>query len=426
MIKILISSLIFFFFNLSLHAQPNILLIISDDQRYDQMKFMPKIKQRIFNQGVSYKNAYITTSACCPSRASIFTGLYSKNHAVLGNNYSLTVPTVFQAMSSTYYNGLIGKYLNTSNGQPKPEFDYWDSYAGGNTDYKRPIMNRNGTWIQHNNHIINVMRDSAIDFLNQANAQSKPFFLTVAINAPHRPSIPRVEERGTLNNLAFRLPKNFNDSSRSASWVRNLKRPHVGLTKRSMQMKAETLLGFDKGLDAILDHVQILNKMADTIIIYLSDNGIHFGEKGLMEKDTPYEESVRVPFAIRWDNGILNKRVSGQLVSNIDIAPTISNLTNVPLLATTDGIDITNSLWNNYKTRTHLYHQGLGKVIRRKPYYAVRTNNLLLIKWLGVKNNYEFFNYKKDRLLMNNLYNTGYERLSQRKLIRKLRHYINN
>ena len=93
---------------------PNILLIVSDDQRNDSMQFMPRTQSLIFDQGITFDEAYVTTSRCCPSRSSILTGMYAHNHEVILNSDPLTKKTMVEYLDEQgYYTGLVGKYLNS-------------------------------------------------------------------------------------------------------------------------------------------------------------------------------------------------------------------------------------------------------------------------------------------------------------------------
>ena len=107
-------------------ARPNFLVILSDDQRHDTMDYMPRTKARIFGEGVSFPNAYITTPLCCPSRASILTGMYAHKHGVRLNPHPLHKETFVQYLKkSGYFTGQVGKYLNSWDGSARPEFDFW-------------------------------------------------------------------------------------------------------------------------------------------------------------------------------------------------------------------------------------------------------------------------------------------------------------
>jgi len=125
--------------------RPNFLILVSDDQRAETMGFMPRTEQRIFEEGIAFANAFATTPLCCPSRASLLTGMYAHRHGVRTNNISLTLPTVFDRLHDAgYFTGLVGKYLNSWDGTPRPEFDFWVSFPGAGAAYVNPSLNVGG------------------------------------------------------------------------------------------------------------------------------------------------------------------------------------------------------------------------------------------------------------------------------------------
>src|SRR5688572_27049099 len=119
--------------------RPNVLIILSDDQRYDTMDYMPRTKARVFAQGVTFPNAYITTPLCCPSRASILTGMYAHKHGVRLNPIPLRKETFVERLKTAgYFTGQVGKYLNSWDGSARPEFDFWAAGPGGTAHYFNP------------------------------------------------------------------------------------------------------------------------------------------------------------------------------------------------------------------------------------------------------------------------------------------------
>ena len=113
-------------------GRPNFLLILSDDQRHDTMDYMPRTKARIFGEGISFPNAYITTPLCCPSRSSVLTGMYAHKHGVRLNPIPLQKETFVQRLKEAgYFTGQVGKYLNSWDGSARPEFDMWAAGPGG-------------------------------------------------------------------------------------------------------------------------------------------------------------------------------------------------------------------------------------------------------------------------------------------------------
>ncbi len=174
-------------FPLAKDERPNFLIILTDDQRFDTMEYMPNTQQLIFDQGVTFSSGYITTPFCCPSRASILTGLYAHNHYVRVNTNKLYLPTMVDDLKGNgYYTGLVGKYLNSWNGEMRPEFDYWVSFFGGTVpNYYDPELNINGTWEKKTGYMTYLFEDYVKEYLDKAASQRKPFFLLFAPNAPH-------------------------------------------------------------------------------------------------------------------------------------------------------------------------------------------------------------------------------------------------
>ncbi len=327
--------------------RPNIILIISDDQRYDTMEYMPRTTSLIFEQGVSFSHGYITTPLCCPSRASILTGMYARKHQVHTNEDVLNTRTVVEYLhNSGYYTGLVGKYLNTWKGEPRPEFDYWVSYARGETRYTNPRLNVNGEWLRHQqSYTTDLFRDYAIEFMDTAVSRDKPFFLMLAFNAPHEPVTPAKEDRNALPDLPLHRPPSHNEADISDKPLWMVETPL--LTQEEIQIIDDfrrnqilTLLSLDRAIDSVIADLDQKGLLDNTVVIYISDNGKQWGEHRLRTKNTVYEEAVRVPFAIRYPTIAPVPVVLENVVSNIDIAPTLCELANIPIPPDMDGLSL--------------------------------------------------------------------------------------
>ncbi len=156
-------------------TKPNFLIIMSDDQRYDTMEYMPCTKARIFNDGVTFTNAFCTTPLCAPSRVSLLTGMYAHNHGVHNNGDRYTATTFVERLrSNKYLTGQVGKYVNGYK-QKLPEFDMWAVPISGG--YYNPTFNFNGSQVEHSGYITHILRDYAIQFLEQAIQKNRPFLL---------------------------------------------------------------------------------------------------------------------------------------------------------------------------------------------------------------------------------------------------------
>ena len=171
--------------------RPNILIILTDDQRYDTMQAMPITQARIFDEGITFTSAYISTPTCCPSRAALMTGQYARHNCVLRNTHVLEEPTlVADLQDSGYYTGVIGKYLNSypfrPTDPPIDAFDFWVvSEATLHTEYIDPPFMVGDKPVQHVGYTTEITRDYALQFFDEAHDSGQPFFL---LYAPHRPA----------------------------------------------------------------------------------------------------------------------------------------------------------------------------------------------------------------------------------------------
>jgi len=379
---------------------PNIVLIITDDQRWDDISgVMPETESKIFQKGIEFKKAYVTTPACCPSRASIFTGQYASKHKVVGNKFILKGETIFQRVREKFFMGFIGKYLNTHSGKPVSSFDFWVGHKGGSQPYFNPRLFVNSPKERKvPGYITEILTKSAIEFIDLAAQQQKPFFLTLAFNAPHFPATPHPEDRGKFADVdlpAMSYP-NFLPSQqelrdwRKPTWMVKLKRrPGVALQQIDFaRRQRECLLSVDRGIGEIvqlLEDNQIIN---NTLIIFLSDNGLMNGEHGLNSKDIAYESAIKVPFAIRFDDRIKTPREDlHSLIANVDIPVTIAELAGTPYEDQRAGLSL-EPLYeqSDPSFRPALMIEGFRKKrnsrrkVLRTPFSAIHTGRYVLIR----------------------------------------------
>lgn len=414
---------------------PNILLIISDDQRYDQLDpFMPNVRARIFNEGIEFTKAYVTTPACCPSRSTIFTGLYASHHKVLGNGFKLNKETIFEYLQGTYYQGIIGKYLNSWSGERRPEFDYWAVFKGGSTPYFDPVFNINGIWTTTEGHINPVISSFALDFINQAKDSGKPFFLTLTYNSPHDPATPEEADIGLFEHLPFEFSQSFNLFERTKPlWIRDKKefsqRKADHLVKK-LNRRRECIFSMDRSIGSILDRLEEENLIENTLIFFISDNGLNYGEHRLLSKNVAYEPSVHVPFAIRFDEGNLLKRTTDALVANVDITPTILSVINNPMDRKFDGKDLSLLFQEELPVRQELFLEewrgfstiNTSKEMVRRPFRAIHNGRYVLIKTYPMYDKYslEFYDLEKDPEQINNIFYNRKKRSLKRNWLKRI------
>ena len=323
---------------------PNIFLIISDDQPFYTEKYTPAILNKIFANGTSFSDAFISTSMCCPSRASILTGLYAHNHGTITNSirHQLTNTTFFQAIDTAnldYRTAMVGKYMNSQSGDCRKEFDYWVAFPGAGPWYNgtNKPLNVNCKWtIFNNTYSTYLLRDYALQFLNATITEGKPFVMWFSPFNPHLPTTPAQEDANLYPNglPSYYLPPSFNESdvSDKPAWVQTLPlscqdRPVSECEKayKDEQLRiVRNLASFDRSVNALLNFLDSKGELSNTLIIYINDNGIFHGEHRMLhdKKNGHYKESVKAIMGARWD-GHIPVGQTYELVGNIDIAPTV-------------------------------------------------------------------------------------------------------
>lgn len=388
--------------------RPNILVIVSDDQRHDTMDVMPKTLERIFDQGIRFKHGFVTTPLCCPSRASILTGSYAHEHGVINNDLELEKPTFIELMHENgYYTGLVGKYLNSWRGDPRPEYDYWVSYKFGETRYKNPNLNVNGEWIRHQDQYVTyALGDYAIEFIQKASKKNKPFILLFTPNAPHAPVTPAEEDRNLFNDLPPHRPPSFNeaDISDKPSWFAEeglLSEETIQKTDEFRINQLRTLVSLDRTIEKIIQELEFQGELDNTFILYISDNGVQWGEHRLVTKNRYYDESTRVPFAIRYPPLIPQPYLDNtHVVANIDIAPTALELANIPIPPEMDGLSLLTLFSDNPEWREGILIEGWPG---RGAYSVVHTGDYVYAEIY--QDTPEFYDLIKDPYQINNLIN---------------------
>lgn len=329
---------------------PSIVLILTDDQRYDTLWAMPNLREHVAAHGVTFTNAFVVNPLCCPSRASILTGKYShgtdvyKNVPPHGGYESFTQlegSTVAAWLHEAgYETGLFGKYLNGYTGSNiPPGWDRWSAFAVPNNAggaYYDYTLNTDGVLVSRGSddldYSTDVLASQAEAFIRAAEG---PLFLYFAPFAPHGATIPAPRHSDTFPNLEVSLPDSYNeqDVSDKPSWVRDL--PTVGEDKQARIAATrrpyfQSLLAVDEALEGIVQALSDTGRLGNTLIVFASDNGKHWGEHRLSGKETPYEESIRIPAVVRYDPLTRRARTDDNLVLNIDLAPTFAELAGVP------------------------------------------------------------------------------------------------
>jgi N-acetylglucosamine-6-sulfatase len=367
-----------------LRPRPNFILINLDDARVDGVDLMPQVQSRIVNEGRSFSNAFTPTSICCPSRASLLTGLYARNHGVRNVSGVIGGADVFRETGADqqtiavwlrdagYRTGLFGKYLNDywrkteaglgPNGSfyRPPGWDRWwalvsPEHYGGVHGETYEVIDETGAIRIYDDHetdaqyVTDLGAQTLRDFVAESAAAGEPFFAYWAAYAPHVETsnfvaAPAARHYGTLESLAPWRPNSWfeDDIGDKPRWIASM--PTWPAITDIMRVRGyEALLSVDEQIGEILDQLLELGIDRDTVVIFTSDNGVGWGEHRIfaMLKNCPYEECQRVPLAIRYPRAIREPSVvSGTAALNIDIAPTIAALAGVSAPTTLDGVSL--------------------------------------------------------------------------------------
>ncbi len=324
----------------------NIVLIVTDDMRLDDLPYMPNVNQLFGVEGVTFDNYYDNVALCCPARASILRGQYAHNTTLYKNNTTeggyqkfasanLEGGTVAKHMHDRgYETALIGKYLNTyPTTAPVPVgWDNWQAITGASgAEYYGYHMNENGTIVWHDEYAPDLLRDKALDFM--ANA-TKPFFLYFTPPAPHTPTIPADRHMQSCPGVTARRTPNFNeaDVSDKPAYVKNLPLADPAPIDAAALVRCQSLQATDEAVAAL-----VAAAPANTYFFFISDNGFMQGNHRIAaNKDVPYQEAVHLPLLARGPDFVAGTHVQA-LAGNVDLYRTFTNLAGLGYPSFVDG-----------------------------------------------------------------------------------------
>jgi len=340
---------------------PNILFLLTDNQRNDLLGCAgnPIIKtpniDRLAASGVRFENAFCTSPICAASRASYLTGTYEKRHRFtfltppLQSAYTdISYPSALKMAG--YRTGLIGKFGIATNGivpalQDEDAvgkmFDVFDNYEHW-TEEGYEIRQPDGSV----RHLTDITGDKTIDFLrtHQSDYPDQPFCLSVSFNAPHaQDNDPRyyiwpatedhlyaetqIPEPLNAHPDFFRqLPKFLRETESRVRWQKRYATSED--YQRNMRGLYRMVSGVDRNIGRILGTMDQLSLSDNTVVIFASDHGMYYGDRGLSDCWQLNEQSIRIPLIVFDPRADKSKRgiVREEMALNIDVAPTILEL----------------------------------------------------------------------------------------------------
>lgn len=337
--------------------RPSIVFVLVDDLDVLSLDRMPNLRSMVIDRGLTFTNGFSTTPLCCPSRASIMTGQYAHNHGILINrnpNAFGSEPNCFEVFrnkgqerqtiatwmqAAGYRTGFLGKYLNRYPGDMPsadphyvpPAWDDWYAQVSDNEYYKYQISD-NGNVVSFGNrpedYITDVLRVHAVQFINRWADPDRPFFLWINPIAPHVPATPSNQYDGAFADATVPRTPDFNeeDVSDKPQWFRDVPQfapSEIEHLDGLQRQRLRTLGSVDDLIGDVMNALQQKGILDRTYFMFMSDNGVLLGGHRLfLGKDAVYENSIRVPLIIRGPGVPAGRRLD-QFVLNIDIAPTL-------------------------------------------------------------------------------------------------------
>jgi arylsulfatase A-like enzyme len=464
-IKILAATIALSSFNTSVKSNPpqlprlensgkprNVVFILSDDHRYDYMGFVGKVPwlktpnmDRMAAEGAYIKNAFVTTSLCSPSRASILTGLYSHTHKVVDNTAPLPEGLTFfpqYLQEAGYQTAFFGKWhMGNDSGEPQPGFNHWEAFQGQG-EYYNPRINTNGVWkkYQDSTYVTDLLTEHAIDFIKGQIKDNKPFFVYLSHKGVHDSFQPAKRHKGMYAGKPLVIPESFYTpyygikqlptidpkTGKAAqgrdyygedmipNWVKNQRESWHGVDysyhgrpwKDQVINYCETLMAVDESIGSVLDFLKEAGIEDNTLVIYMGDNGFAWGEHGLIDKRQFYEESVRVPMLARCPELFKGSQVLEKMVQNVDIAPTIlacAGLDKSEEMVGNNFIPLLQGKEIPWRNRIFYEYYWEHEFPQTPTMHGVRTDQYKYIRYYGIWDTNEFYDLKNDPNEMHNL-----------------------
>lgn len=327
--------------------RPNFVFFLTDDQRYDAMSVAgnrvlstPNL-DRLAAGGVRFRNAFVTTSLCAPSRATIMTGQWAHTHGVRINisaqgrqGLDPSQRTVADELRDAGYEvAFIGKWHMRNSGRDR-KWDYYFGFQGQGTYFNPRVAEDDGPdRVYKDWYNTDLLAEKAIEYLHRP--RSKPFCLFVFLKAPHRSweRAPRhahlyegvkIPEPDTIHTDYAGKPNAFRNADMKIG-----DHPDVPSLDVFLKNYYATLVAVDENVGRVLGALDQLRITDDTVVIYSSDNGFFAGEWNYFDKRFMHEPSIRVPLLVRYPRRVRAGQVRDEMVLNADFAPTMLELAGV-------------------------------------------------------------------------------------------------
>lgn len=447
---------------------PNIIYIMADDLTtqaisayengiYDEVAPTPNM-DKLAKEGMLFKNVMCTNAICGPSRAALLTGSYShvngyyKNHnGGLFDTTNWTFPQAFQ--QNGYQTSLFGKWHL---GTEPVGFDEYKFHAavGQQGHYWNPVYNHNGTEVQEEGYATNLTTNFALNWLKNQWAAEQPFLMLLQYKAPHRAWEPDSMYVDLWDDIEMPYPDNFNDDFQGRELTAGdteltmeyLNRMDMKLTppeglegpdlmrwqfygirkgevvqpegmtdeegrKWRYQIYIKDYLACVKSVDdnigRVLDYLDEAGLSENTMIVLTSDQGFYLGEHGFFDKRFIYEESLRMPFIVKYPNRVQPGSVNEDVIANIDFAETLLDVAGIQPDHDSQGKSFAAALDgqtpDGWRQSMYYHYYEFPFWHHVQPHYGIRTSKYTLAHFYYNIDQWELYDLEKDPAQMNNV-----------------------
>ena len=420
-------------------SPPNLIVVLVDDLRWDEIGVAghpfiqtPNI-DRIAAEGAYFTNAFTIAPLCSPSRASLLTGLYPHAHGIIDNTarnaQSHQLPTFPRRLQRAgYETAFIGKWHMGNDDTPRPGFDRWVAMKGQGEAID-PQLNIDGERTTVEGYSTDILTDQAVRFITRP--RTEPFLLYLAHKALH-PNIrqrddgsvevigqggfvPADRHRGMYADAVIpRRPNAFIPPSDKPALARRIGEmpllgPDTATSEQTIRERSEMLMAVDDGLGRMLDTLEAMGQLDNTVVVVTSDHGYWYGEHGLSaERRLAYEEAIRIPWLIRYPRRIPAGSTPQQLALSIDLAPTLLDLAGQPPDESLHGrslVPVARGEATEWRSSflIEYYSDTVFQRIVNMGYQAVRTERFKYIQYRDLEGMDELYDLAEDPYELNNL-----------------------
>ena len=448
-------------------VKPNILYIMADDLTtqaisayggiYKDIAPTPNM-DRLAKEGMLFKNVLCTNAICGPSRSAILTGKYSHQNGYYKNEGGgqfnadqWTFPQEFQ--NNGYQTSLFGKWHL---GTEPVGFDVFKFHANSGQQglYWNPLYNENGKKVKEKGYATNLTTDAALNWLAEGRKKEEPFLMLLQYKAPHRPWEPDEKYETLWDDIEMPYPSTFDDdyvgreltAGDTEMTMDYLSRRDMKLTrpeglkgkekvqwdfygaKRGQIVQPEGMSeeegkkwryhikdylacvkSIDDNIGRVLDYLDANGLSENTMIVLTSDQGFYLGDHGFFDKRFIYEESLRMPYMMKYPGKIKPGSVNEDIITNIDFAPTLLDVANIPNRERMQGKSFAAMLNNktpkDWRQSMYYHYYEFPFWHHVQPHYGIRTQKYTLAHFYYNIDQWELYDLEKDPKQMNNVIN---------------------